>query len=158
MLWWYVHADVEAFTYCLDGCWITGKVTETASLVTRYGHATVAESVSAYDSTLTICYVLKMGLGKTAQSIAVLETQRQAGHPGPFLVVAPLTTLGKGTFFKNIVSWFTRENLSYLACKIAYGHRSLETRDRNVDSYELCAVHWHKRWSSGKHIIWLGAG
>eukprot|EP00951_Prasinocladus_malaysianus_P050178 scaffold677772_cov62-Prasinocladus_malaysianus.AAC.1 len=36
-----------------------------------------------------------MGLGKTAQSIAVIEAQRQlAGIPGPFLVVAPLTTLG----------------------------------------------------------------
>lgn len=35
-----------------------------------------------------------MGLGKTAQSTAVLEYQRQLrGVRGPFLVVAPLTTL-----------------------------------------------------------------
>lgn len=35
------------------------------------------------------------GLGKTAQSLATLEFQRQLlGIPGPFLVVAPLTTLG----------------------------------------------------------------
>jgi SNF2 family DNA or RNA helicase len=35
------------------------------------------------------------GLGKTAQSLATLEFQRQLlGNPGPFLVVAPLTTLG----------------------------------------------------------------
>jgi hypothetical protein len=36
-----------------------------------------------------------MGLGKTAQSIAALEFQRQfAASAGPFLVIAPLTTLG----------------------------------------------------------------
>ena len=35
-----------------------------------------------------------MGLGKTAQSIATLEFQRQLVHAeGPFLIVAPLTTL-----------------------------------------------------------------
>jgi SNF2 family DNA or RNA helicase len=34
-------------------------------------------------------------LGKTAQSIAVLETlRRRGGCGGPFLLVAPLTTLG----------------------------------------------------------------
>lgn len=36
-----------------------------------------------------------MGLGKTAQSLSVLEFQRQlCGIRGPFLVLAPLTTLG----------------------------------------------------------------
>lgn len=38
---------------------------------------------------------LQMGLGKTAQSLSVLEFQRQlCGIRGPFLVLAPLTTLG----------------------------------------------------------------
>ncbi len=38
---------------------------------------------------------LQMGLGKTAQSISTLEFQRQlCDIPGPFLIVAPLTTLG----------------------------------------------------------------
>ncbi len=38
--------------------------------------------------------LLQMGLGKTAQAIAVLEHLRQFyGRPGPFLIVAPLTTL-----------------------------------------------------------------
>lgn len=37
----------------------------------------------------------QMGLGKTAQSISTLEFQRQLNNiPGPFLIVAPLTTLG----------------------------------------------------------------
>ncbi|MEW5298254.1 MAG: hypothetical protein WDW36_001399 [Sanguina aurantia] len=37
----------------------------------------------------------EMGLGKTAQSIALLESIRLVGSlPGPFLIVAPLTTLG----------------------------------------------------------------
>lgn len=37
----------------------------------------------------------EMGLGKTAQSISVLAYQRQFGAcAGPFLVIAPLTTLG----------------------------------------------------------------
>jgi chromodomain-helicase-DNA-binding protein 7 len=36
-----------------------------------------------------------MGLGKTAQSISVLECMRRVGGVrGPFLLVAPLTTLG----------------------------------------------------------------
>ena len=45
-----------------------------------------------------------MGLGKTAQAIAVLEYQRQvSGARGPFLVVAPLTTLGH--WAREIVTW-----------------------------------------------------
>ncbi|MEW5309106.1 MAG: hypothetical protein WDW38_001015 [Sanguina aurantia] len=43
------------------------------------------------------CCILgdEMGLGKTAQSIALLESIRLVGSlPGPFLIVAPLTTLG----------------------------------------------------------------
>ena len=48
--------------------------------------------------------VLQMGLGKTAQSIAVLEYQRQnLGCRGPFLVVAPLTTLGH--WYREIETW-----------------------------------------------------
>ena len=34
----------------------------------------------------------RQGLGKTAQSVAVLEHARMEGK-GPFLVIAPLTTL-----------------------------------------------------------------
>jgi SNF2 family DNA or RNA helicase len=38
---------------------------------------------------------MQMGLGKTAQSISTLEFQRQlCDIQGPFLIVAPLTTLG----------------------------------------------------------------
>ena len=47
---------------------------------------------------------LAQGLGKTAQSIATLEFQRQLlGNPGPFLVVAPLTTLGH--WRREIETW-----------------------------------------------------
>eukprot|EP00884_Botryococcus_braunii_P005939 jgi/Botrbrau1/15346/Bobra.0289s0003.2 len=46
----------------------------------------------------------EMGLGKTAQSIAVLEFQHQLLHrKGPFLVVAPLTTLGH--WQREIQTW-----------------------------------------------------
>ena len=34
-----------------------------------------------------------MGLGKTAQSVALLGELRRLGVQGPFLVVAPLSTL-----------------------------------------------------------------
>lgn len=45
-----------------------------------------------------------MGLGKTAQSISVLAYQRQfAGSRGPFLVIAPLTTLGH--WQREIETW-----------------------------------------------------
>jgi chromodomain-helicase-DNA-binding protein 7 len=45
-----------------------------------------------------------MGLGKTAQSIAVLAWLRQHGRVTlPFLVVAPLTTLGH--WQREIQTW-----------------------------------------------------
>ncbi|KAK9793449.1 hypothetical protein WJX73_007753 [Symbiochloris irregularis] len=48
----------------------------------------------------------EMGLGKTAQSIAALEFQRQlCGRHGPFLVIAPLTTLGH--WQREIETWTT---------------------------------------------------
>jgi hypothetical protein len=47
-----------------------------------------------------------MGLGKTAQSIAVLEYIRQfCGNRGPFLVIAPLSTLGH--WQREIETWTT---------------------------------------------------
>lgn len=50
----------------------------------------------------------EMGLGKTAQSIATLEFQRQFGHVnGPFLVIAPLTTLGH---WKREIETWTKMN------------------------------------------------
>ncbi|KAG2496454.1 hypothetical protein HYH03_005678 [Edaphochlamys debaryana] len=46
----------------------------------------------------------EMGLGKTAQSTSVLETLRRVGGvAGPFLVVAPLTTLGH--WQREIQTW-----------------------------------------------------
>jgi len=46
----------------------------------------------------------EMGLGKTAQSIAVMAFQRQFGYvSGPFLVIAPLTTLGH--WQREIETW-----------------------------------------------------
>ena len=45
-----------------------------------------------------------MGLGKTAQSISVLECLRRVGGvAGPFLLVAPLTTLGH--WQREIQTW-----------------------------------------------------
>lgn len=47
---------------------------------------------------------MQMGLGKTAQSIAVLEALRSVGGIlGPFLIVAPLTTLGH--WQREIETW-----------------------------------------------------
>lgn len=46
----------------------------------------------------------QQGLGKTAQSISVLETMRRIhGVNGPFLIVAPLTTLGH--WRREIETW-----------------------------------------------------
>lgn len=54
----------------------------------------------------------EMGLGKTAQSISVLEFQRQFGNVnGPFLVIAPLTTLGH--WRREIETWTTMNCLEY---------------------------------------------
>lgn len=49
-------------------------------------------------------FCLQMGLGKTAQSISALECLRRIdGIPGPFLLVAPLTTLGH--WQREIETW-----------------------------------------------------
>jgi len=56
---------------------------------------------------LSVCcllHVLQMGLGKTAQSISVMAWLRQfGGVTSPFLVVAPLTTLGH--WQREIQTW-----------------------------------------------------
>jgi SNF2 family DNA or RNA helicase len=54
----------------------------------------------------------EMGLGKTAQSISVLEYQRQFGRKhGPFLVIAPLTTLGH--WQREIETWTDMDCVVY---------------------------------------------
>eukprot|EP00892_Ulva_mutabilis_P002486 jgi/Ulvmu1/12238/UM086_0029.1 len=54
----------------------------------------------------------EMGLGKTAQSISVLEFRRaKAGVRGPFLVVAPLTTLGH--WAREIETWTTMNCVTF---------------------------------------------
>ena len=69
----------------------------------------------------------EMGLGKTAQSIAVMAYQRQLGGvTGPFLVVAPLTTLGH--WQREIEVWTT------MNCVVYSGN----ARDRDIiRRYEL---------------------
>ncbi|KAL6771482.1 hypothetical protein ACKKBG_A26555 [Auxenochlorella protothecoides x Auxenochlorella symbiontica] len=54
----------------------------------------------------------EMGLGKTAQSIAILALQQQSGGvAGPFLVVAPLTTLGH--WQREIEAWTALDCVVY---------------------------------------------
>jgi superfamily II DNA or RNA helicase len=54
----------------------------------------------------------EMGLGKTAQSIAVLQYQRQfGGNSGPHLVIAPLTTLGH--WQREIETWTDMDCVVY---------------------------------------------
>ena len=56
-----------------------------------------------------------MGLGKTAQSISVLAWQRQyGGTRGPFLVIAPLTTLGH--WQREIETWTDMVRMRACAC------------------------------------------
>ena len=50
------------------------------------------------------CTCLQMGLGKTAQSVATMACIQQAMGPIlPFLVIAPLTTLGH--WVREIETW-----------------------------------------------------
>ncbi|KAL0045080.1 hypothetical protein WJX82_007731 [Trebouxia sp. C0006] len=54
----------------------------------------------------------EMGLGKTAQSISTLEFQRQlCDIPGPFLIVAPLTTLGH--WQREVETWTSMNVVLY---------------------------------------------
>ena len=58
-----------------------------------------------------------MGLGKTAQSISTLEFQRQlCDIPGPFLIVAPLTTLGH--WQREVETWTSMVGLH---CPVSHG-------------------------------------
>ena len=60
-----------------------------------------------------------MGLGKTAQSIATLEFQRQLVHAeGPFLIVAPLTTLPH--WQREVETW---TSMVRLCCGMCSGSR-----------------------------------
>ena len=58
-----------------------------------------------------------MGLGKTAQSISTLEFQRQlCDISGPFLIIAPLTTLGH--WQREVQTWTSMVGLlTHVACR-----------------------------------------
>ena len=59
-----------------------------------------------------------MGLGKTAQSISTLEFQRQlCDIPGPFLIVAPLTTLGH--WQREVETWTSMVGTATGSCLTA---------------------------------------
>lgn len=53
----------------------------------------------------------QMGLGKTAQSIAVLYTKYNWGHRGPFLVIAPLSTLEHWN--REVATWTKMVRLAW---------------------------------------------
>jgi len=84
----------------------------------------------------------EMGLGKTAQSIATLEWLRQkTGNQGPFLIVAPLSTLGH--WQREIETWTDMYVVPY------YGNAS----DRKVITrYDLIAHPKDKRRASF-HVV-----
>ena len=67
--------------------------------------------------------MLQMGLGKTAQSIAVLELLRQQlGHRGPFLIIAPLTTLHH--WEREINTWTSMVGcLAAFACHLTFSSK-----------------------------------
>ena len=104
-----VHACVCACVYALIAPQMgLGKTAQCVAVLESL--ALVAEAF-ATDSLLNFVHVcvcalitLQMGLGKTAQCIAVLESLRLVGNvQKPFLLVAPLTTLGH--WQREIETW-----------------------------------------------------
>lgn len=66
--------------------------------------AAAVTQVAIHQTPCCCCHILQMGLGKTAQSIAVMAWLKQyAGVTAPFMVVAPLTTLGH--WQREIQTW-----------------------------------------------------
>lgn len=60
-----------------------------------------------------------MGLGKTAQSISTLEVIRRVGGvDGPFLLVAPLTTLGH--WQREVETWTDMVRVLYIYTYVIY--------------------------------------
>ena len=75
--------------------------------------------------------MLQMGLGKTAQSISTLEFQRQlCDISGPFLIIAPLTTLGhwqrEVQTWTSMVGLLTHVACRRLACCLLQDHRHVD--------------------------------
>ena len=80
-----------------------------------------------------------MGLGKTAQSIACLESIRTvAGVRGPFLIVAPLTTLGH--WQREIETW------TDMVCVRAWVRCGAASCPEARGNYRGSGMHW-QCWS-----------
>jgi hypothetical protein len=83
-----------------------GKTTTTQGYVVNWalGYPILLAQNPACQPACLPATPVQMGLGKTAQSISVLAFQHQFMHVrGPFLVVAPLTTLGH--WQREIETW-----------------------------------------------------
>jgi chromodomain-helicase-DNA-binding protein 7 len=74
------------------------------------------------------CSILadEMGLGKTIQSISVLYHLSSIGIPGPFLIVAPLSTIGH--WQREIESW------TGMSCVVFHGSNVAR---QVISQYEL---------------------
>lgn len=59
--------------------------------------------ISLYESGINGILADEMGLGKTIQSIAMVGHLVQRGVKGPFLVIAPKSTLGN--WMKELAKW-----------------------------------------------------
>ena len=103
----------------------------------------------------------EMGLGKTAQSAAALAFMRQFLGLGPFLVVAPLTTLGH--WAREVSSWTGLDVVSYVGsaadravCRAADWFRadapSRPSFDVLLTSYEIMLK--DKSFLTDKRLPW----
>jgi len=68
----------------------------------------------------------EMGLGKTIQSIALLSEEYDAGVTGPFLIIAPLSTITN--WEREFVTWTDMNAIVY--------HGSLASRQM-IQQYEM---------------------
>ena len=77
--------------------------------------------VSLHNNRLNGILADEMGLGKTIQTIALLAHLLERGVPGPFLVVAPLSTLSNWSH--EFAKWCARGVLSIVAAALERRHR-----------------------------------
>ena len=112
-------------------CLVGGRLKE-------YQLAGLTWLVSLHNNRLNGILADEMGLGKTIQTIALLAHLLERGVPGPFLVVAPLSTLSNWSH--EFAKWSLTSVLFIFA-----GHVDDVSKCR-VDGVEVGAVMVSRRW------------
>ncbi|KAG0339177.1 hypothetical protein BG004_006931 [Podila humilis] len=123
----------------------------TGGILRDYQLAGVEWMVSLYENGLNGILADEMGLGKTLQTISFLSYLREKGVWGPFLIVAPLSTLA------NWINEFERFTPT-VPCVLYHGQPEQRTHIRNKrfkkmdPSFPICVTSYEIVMNDRKHL------